>query len=157
MGIRERQKGIKCRAEGCDGWCRSKGLCPKHGMALMRYGDIAGGKSGTRKGVCGYCKQEMIIVKAGQVYHRGCYRKSPQGRKAAYEATKAYRNRNREKVNARGIFRRHPMQKDDKCLVCNTDKELHRHHHNYKNKMDVIVLCKDHHRELHSWDNRLRD
>ena len=128
-------------------------MCGKHGMALRRYGNVLGGKI-DRKGVCKGCGGEFRLIKSDQEYcNQGCYRKSPEGRKAAYEATKAYRLSNKEKLNARGIFRRHPLKQEEGCLVCNTKEKLHRHHHNYKNKMDVTVLCKDHHVELHSWDS----
>lgn len=152
--MRVKQKGVVCSVDGCDNWCRSGGLCAKHGMALRRYGNVLGGKV-DRVGVCVGCGKEFNVVRSGQKYCSGfCYRKSDAGRAAAYEATKAYRIRNKEKVVARGIFRRHPLKVGDSCLVCNTKSHLHRHHHNYKNRKDVTVLCASHHNELHSWDSK---
>lgn len=150
---REAQKGVECSVVGCVNWCRSKGLCSKHYMALMRYGDVRGGKVG-RVGLCKVCGYEFMLVKSDQLYCGvACYRKSDVGRRAAYAATRAYRIRNKEKSRARGIFRRHPFKKEDSCLVCDTKEELHRHHHNYKKPKDVTFLCKGHHHELHSWDS----
>lgn len=151
--MRNKQKGAGCSVSGCGNWCRVRGLCSKHYMALMRYGDVRGGKVG-RVGLCRVCGNEFRVIKSNQGYcDIVCYKKSVEGRAAAYAAAKAYRARNKEKSRARGIFRRHPFKKEDSCLVCNTKEKLHRHHHNYKNKMDITVLCKDHHGELHSWDN----
>ena|SRR3990167_6817355 len=98
--MKDRQKGVKCSVAGCDNWCRSKGLCPKHGTAFRRYGDVLGGKTGSRVGICKECRNEMIIIKSGQEYHRECYKKSARGKAAAYAATKVYRLRNREKILA---------------------------------------------------------
>lgn len=153
MGKRIVYKGSNCKVGGCGGVVRIGGLCSKHGMAFRRYGDVLGGKVG-RIAVCIECGNEFRLIKSNQEYCSNvCYRKSEAGRKAAYEATKAYRLRNKEKLNARGIFRRHPFKQDANCLVCRTREKLHRHHHDYKNKMNVIVLCRKHHHELHSWDS----
>ena len=153
MGIRIKRKGSDCEVEGCKGVVRIKGLCGKHGMALRRYGNVLGGKI-NRESICKGCGDSFILKKSNQEYcNSPCYRKSLQGRAAAYQATKDYRTRNNEKLNARSIFRRRPLQKTDNCLVCNTKENLHRHHHNYKNRLDVTILCKNHHLELHDWDS----
>lgn len=153
LGKREAQKGLECVVEGCGSLRRSKGYCIKHLMALRRFGNVLGGKV-DREGLCRVCGSKFRLTKRGQGYcGRECYRKSAEGRAAAYEATRAYRSRNREKLNARGIFRRHPLESGDNCLVCGVGNGLHRHHHNYKDRLDVTVLCGEHHRELHSWDS----
>lgn len=152
IGKREPQKGLDCIVKGCKEIRRAKGLCANHAMAMRRYGNVLGGKI-DRKGVCKECGEEFRLIKSDQEYCSGkCYRKSPVGRAAAYEATKAYRIRNREKVLAVGIFRRHPLKEGDNCLACGTKEKLHRHHHNYEKPRDVTVLCKDHHLELHNWN-----
>ena len=95
MGNRIRQKGVKCSVEGCDNWCRAKGLCPKHGMARRRYGNVFGGKI-DRSGLCKGCGNKFRLIKSDQEYcNSKCYRSSPAGRRASYEATKAYRLRKR--------------------------------------------------------------
>lgn len=153
IGKREPQKGLDCIVTGCNELRRSKGLCYKHIMALRRYGNVLGGKI-DRKGVCNECGEEFRLIKSDQGYCSSkCYKRSPKGRFAAYEATKTYRARNKEKVLAVGAFRRHPLKEKDSCLVCKTKEKLHRHHHNYKARRDVTILCKDHHIELHSWDS----
>ena len=99
IGSREPQKGLKCTVEGCSELRRAKGLCINHGMALRRYGTVLGGKI-DRKGVCKECGVEFILKKTDQQYcNQKCYRKSPEGKKSAYAATKAYRLRNMKKSN----------------------------------------------------------
>lgn len=152
IGSREQQKGLKCMVEGCGELRRAKGLCINHGMALRRYGNVLGGKI-DRKGVCKECGVEFRLIKTDQQYcNQKCYRKSPEGKEVIYAAVKSYRARNKEKARAVGIFRRHPFKENDSCLVCGTKEKRERHHHNYKAKRDVTVLCKKHHGELHSWD-----
>lgn len=100
IGKREPQKGLDCIVEGCDELRRAKGLCPKHTMALRRYGNVLGGKV-DRKGICVGCGKEFRLIKSDQEYcSNKCYRKSPEGKAAAYAATKAYRLRNRVGVYA---------------------------------------------------------
>ena len=155
MGFRIRRKGTNCEVVGCDGVVRIKGLCINHGMALRRYGNVLGGKI-DRKGICKGCGNEFRLIKSDQEYcsNKECYRKSDEGKAARYAATKAYRTRNKDKVLAVGIFRRHPFKDSDSCLVCGTKEKIERHHHNYKARRDVTVLCKKHHMELHSWDSK---
>ncbi|MCR4293668.1 MAG: hypothetical protein NUV76_12415 [Candidatus Kuenenia sp.] len=102
--MRNEQKGKKCNVKGCDNWCRSKELCPKHGMALRRYGNVLGGKV-DREGICRKCGLVFKLKKSGQEYcDNKCYRKSPQGKAAAYRATKEYRARNKEKLVVLSMF-----------------------------------------------------
>lgn len=153
IGSRMPQKGLDCTVDGCDGIRRTKGLCANHAMSLRRYGNVLGGKL-DRVGVCRECGEEFRLIKSNQEYcSNECYRKSPEGKAAAYAATKAYRARNREKVRATGIFRRHPFKEGDSCLVCGTKEKIERHHHNYAKPRDVTHLCKTHHVALHSWDS----
>ena len=95
MGMRIRRKGSDCEVGGCQGVVRIKGLCSKHGMALRRYGNVGGGKI-DRLGACKGCGKEFNLIKSDQEYcDVECYRKSPQGRAAAYKAIKDYRARNK--------------------------------------------------------------
>ena len=153
IGSRDQQKGLGCTVSGCVELRRFHRLCNKHGMALRRYGNVLGGKI-DRVRVCKECGKDFRLVKSDQEYCRTkCYKKSPVGKAAAYAATKAYRERNKKKVIAVGIFRRHPFKEGDNCLACGTKEKLHRHHHNYAKKRDVTILCKKYHHELHSWDS----
>src|SRR3990167_9736341 len=109
MGKRIRQKGVKCLVEGCDKWCRSKGLCINHSMALRRYGDVRGGKV-SREGVCKQCGSRFRLIKSNQEYcDIRCYHNSEKGREITRKANKDYAMRNKEKIFARGIFRRKPL------------------------------------------------
>ena len=127
-------------------------MCTKHDMALRRYGNVLGGKVGRYK-TCKGCGNEFEISKTDQEYcSNKCYKSSPDGRVAAYAATKAYRLRNKEKLLARGIFRRKPLPESSVCIVCGSKEKLHRHHHNYENRLDVIILCNEHHNEIHNLD-----
>lgn len=92
------QKGLECVVDGCTELRRSKGLCNKHDMAFRRYGNVGGGKVGRYK-MCRGCGGEFEISKSDQEYcSNKCYRLSPEGRAAAYAATKAYRLRNKERM-----------------------------------------------------------
>jgi len=102
LGKRDPQKGLDCIVDGCSELRRSKRLCIKHSMALRRYGNVLGGKI-DRWGECKGCGDKFRLIKSDQEYCSGeCYRKSPQGKAAAYEATKGYRARNKDKLNAIG-------------------------------------------------------
>ncbi len=39
--------------------------------------------------------------------------------------------------------------KKENCSVCDTSENLHVHHKDYSNYLDVVWLCKTHHEELH--------
>ena len=147
------QKGKSCSIEGCDNWCSGNDLCDKHRMALRRYGNVLGGKI-DRKGICLVCGKEFKLIKSNQKHcNHKCYRQSQKGKDIACRMAKNYRERNKEKVDARDVFRRRPFKDTDSCLVCGTTEKLHRHHHDYRAKMDVTVLCRKHHMELHGWDS----
>ena len=98
MGMRIKRKGSDCEVEGCKDVVRIKGMCGKHGMALRRYGNVLGGKI-DRSGICKGCGNVFVLKKSDQEYcsNNKCYRKSPQGRAAAYKAIKDYRARNKER------------------------------------------------------------
>lgn len=109
LGSRKQQKGLDCSIAGCNGIRKTRDMCTKHDMALRRYGNVLGGKVGRYK-TCKGCGNEFEISKTDQEYcSNKCYKSSPDGRVAAYAATKAYRLRNKEKLLARGIFRRKPL------------------------------------------------
>lgn len=104
MGNRIRQKGIRCTVEGCENDCRAKGLCINHSMALRRYGNVLGGKAGSRKGICTYCQAEMVIIKIGQKYHHECYKLTDKYKESRNNAMKIYRNGLRKKEREKGLF-----------------------------------------------------
>jgi hypothetical protein len=158
VGMRKVQKGKDCSVEGCDNWCVSNDLCPKHQMALRRYGSVYGAKAGVRRGVCKGCGEDMPIRKAKQEYCTNqCYQGSIQYKEKLSLAQQNYRakNKNRDKIYARGVFRRAtPLKEmsDIRCLLCGSTEKLHRHHHNYNKPKDVIVLCSKCHGAIHTWD-----
>lgn len=39
--------------------------------------------------------------------------------------------------------------KGNKCIICNTIEDIHRHHEDYNKPFEVIELCRKHHKQLH--------
>lgn len=97
-GFRPRQKGVECSVEGCTGWCVSNDLCPKHNMALSRYGSVHG-KAETKR----ICKNEKCGKEFEHKLDRAeycsleCYRSVPEQKKKAGQAVKRYRAKHIEK------------------------------------------------------------
>ncbi len=69
-----------------------------------------------------------------------------------YKHNNSYKLRNPEKVAARqtvaDALRSGKLIKKP-CEVCNSTTNIHAHHENYSNRLDVIWLCKRHHDEIH--------
>ena len=61
-----------------------------------------------------------------------------------------YKRKSRLKLNAQARAKKVLDRK--LCEYPNCDDIGERHHHNYKKPLDVINLCSQHHREIHSWD-----
>jgi hypothetical protein len=58
----------------------------------------------------------------------------------------------RLKDNARsyaGTYRRRGKLKEQPCFVCGAPAQMH--HPDYSSPLDVLWICKLHHRQLHEW------
>ncbi len=151
-GFRPRQKGVACSVEGCDNWCVSNDLCPKHNMAMSRYGSTLGkpavkkvckgcGKVFEHKyDVTGYCRPE-------------CYRNTPKYKKKRYQAVKAWRRRNIKKSRERdslGKRTRRRFPNPEICVIEECTITGERHHPDYEKPYEIVWLCKQHHKDADS-------
>ena len=148
-----------CAVKRCT---RCKIVKPISGFNFDRY---------SKTGMTSWCKscavdknRERIGTEDGYKKLRE-YRKSDAGRASALKANKKFvksekfkewwrenkqkysvqiraRNAARENIKSNGIIR-------DKCEVCGSTKSLEAHHGDYNRPLDVTILCKKHHEELH--------
>ena len=79
------------------------------------------------------------------------YMQTDAGKTAHAKATKAYREKHAIRRAAHVIFgnafRRGKISKLP-CFICGSDAEAH--HPDYDRPLDVVWLCKQHHREVHA-------
>ena len=79
------------------------------------------------------------------------YAKTPDGKAAKLRANRAYRQRSKDRLAAhnavgKALLRGHMTKWP--CQVCgNANSEAH--HPDYQNKLGVVWLCDDHHKEAH--------
>lgn len=72
-----------------------------------------------------------------------------RNRKKISELTKSYRSRNNNKVMARSKARSKKIDEKSICAYCESKENLERHHPNYDEPLNVIILCRKCHRGLH--------
>lgn len=41
-----------------------------------------------------------------------------------------------------------------KCIICGTEKNIHKHHEDYSKPSEVLLLCQKHHIVFHSWKRK---
>lgn len=87
---------------------------------------------------CVWCDVEFVTARKSQECCSEC------SRGGGY-AQKKYRQANKQKVYARGVFRRDEFK--GTCIICGQPGE--RHHPDYANPKEVIWFCKAHHWEHH--------
>lgn len=96
--------------------------------------------SGRLDAVLKWCLSERVRVPAYSKAVRAAHKRS----------LKKYALRHPDRVKAREVrFRTKTMP----CEVRGSMVNIHRHHHNYNKPLDVIFLCRQHHKDMHSWDN----
>lgn len=159
-GFRPRQKGVPCSIDGCDDWCVSNDLCPKHNMRERRKQEKY--KAYTREynkkykrpdidKVCELCGAKFVTARESQTLCSEC---SGSG-KANYLIQKRYRSDpdNAIKIRARGIvskrIQRGVSMFKETCVFCGEDAEAH--HEDYSKPLDVTWVCKKHHGVLGSF------
>lgn len=76
--------------------------------------------------------------------------KGEQQRKNYDERMRRYREKNRDKINARARAIRKIKRQNHTCLINNTNcsKTIHRHHEDYSKSLEVSFICARHH---HAW------
>lgn len=157
-GFRPKQKGVECSEPGCDNWCVSNDLCPKHNM--QKYRATAQGKAATKeynkrfkrpdiKKVCELCHNEFVTARKEQILCGGCSG-SPKGN---YLAQERYRAKSPEKAKARDVvnkrIKRGVSMFKETCIFCGKDAEMH--HEDYSKPLDVTWVCTRHHRLIESF------
>lgn len=119
---------------------------------------------------CKTCGKEanaaFANIKAGhgRFCSKACASKSRTGSKNAYWKGGISKNKSRylkiqkqrypEKVLARGILRdavKHGKIIRGPCEVCGKDKDVHGHHEDYSQPLNVKWLCREHHFKLHGF------
>lgn len=72
------------------------------------------------------------------------WRRDHPGVQAALVAE--WKKKNKEKIRAKNRACRIPMKP---CEMCGTEIDVHRHHPDYDKPMDIIFLCRTHHKRVH--------
>ena len=146
------------------------GLCGAHKMALRRYGNTSGKQP--FKQVCAWCNSAFLhkretsfcsvrcrhksdyqsIMATGNLPAKRFKQNNPEGLRAIWQR---YRDKLKrtcpEKLKSRQkAMNTIPLKP---CLVCGTTENVYRHHHDYSKPCDVTFLCREHHRQLHSFDS----
>ena len=144
-GFRPRQKGIPCKIEGCDDWRVSNDLCPKHNMALHRYGNVHGKLAVKKRCKCGVefehkYKQVILCEKC----------RKEKIKKSTYEAVKKWRHNNPDKAKERDSLGKRTRRRFGSTGVCVTQgcgKKAEAHHPDYDKPYEIVWLCRHHHRD----------
>ncbi|MGR3302306.1 MAG: hypothetical protein ACUZ8I_07355 [Candidatus Scalindua sp.] len=93
-GFRPRQKGVECSIPGCSDWCVSNDMCPRHNMAMYRYGNAMGK---VVKKVCKACGGKFSGKRdKGDYCTPGCYKSTPEYKEKRCKAVKAWRKKNKK-------------------------------------------------------------
>ena len=78
-----------------------------------------------------------------------------RGNRQTLDYQREYRRKNPEKYEAHkkvGNAVRDGRLKKEPCSVCGSTENLHAHHEDYSNPLEVTWLCAAHHRQLHTSD-----
>lgn len=100
---------------------------------------------------------KSILKNQRAYYHRNKERileKLRESRKGnGYQHTKAYRKRNREKIECHNFVRLAVkfghLKRPDFCEKCKNNCKPHAHHNDYTKPLDVVWLCRKCHAEEH--------
>lgn len=96
---------------------------------------------------CIHCKSEFLTAKKNQELCSVCTKAH-----SAYYAQKRYRVKNIEKVKMLDRVGKRAQRKhyfSECCSVEGCLNEGERHHDDYNKPVDIVWLCRKHHRELH--------
>jgi len=74
------------------------------------------------------------------------YRQTPEGKEAIKSANKNYYEKNSEKHS--NVWSKVKNIENEVCEVCGEVK-VDKHHYDYNKPLDVVFLCRKHHKEVH--------
>lgn len=77
------------------------------------------------------------------------YNKSPKMIEYHRMYSKEYRIKNKNKIKAQNILNSKKINCDIKCKICNSNKNLIKHHPDYSKPLLFITLCKSCHQIIH--------
>ena len=103
------------------------------------------------KVICLNCKDEFETARSNQLF---CGKAECRAKAASYYSNRCMKkNREKQRIlgKARSISNRHCD--NEPCVVCGSNKHIHKHHHDYEKPKEVIPLCPKHHKAIHSWDS----
>ncbi len=107
-----------------------------------------------RDGKCSRCTNERL---PGQRYcreHRNEYRRRFD--KKHSDLSPAARKRANCRAYANTYLRRGKITKQP-CGVCGAKRHIEMHHEDYDQPLDIIWLCRKHHKEFHTLKKRQKD
>ncbi len=128
----------KCRTRR---WRRTE-----KGRACLVRGNLRHKRPDVEK-VCIHCKKDFVTARLSQELCRGC---SPS--QSRIRANARYRVKNIDKVRMWGRTSKKACREHYYSQTCSIDgcnKEGDRHHPDYDKPLEVVWLCKKHHRDEH--------
>lgn len=154
------RKYLVGRRKLCDS---RKCLTEDRKLAMRRYRQTEKGKEKVKRDNLRYKRPDLdkVCEVCGETFKtarlsRYICDKPECKKKAGYYRMKKYINSNREKSRARDIIsksiNRESSLKRGVCVVC-SEPDAQAHHHNYSKPKDIIFLCREHHKSIHSWDS----
>src|SRR3990167_2067628 len=96
--------------------------------------------------ICEKCRKAYFIE-----WHRK-HRPTPERKRMAYEASQRWEAKNRQKRKTHLILKKaikYGKLKREPCKVCGEER-TDGHHEDYSKPLEVIWVCRQHHKDLHA-------
>lgn len=106
-----------------------------------------------------YVKNKYDILRQRAIYRttpqgiasKRKYLESEKGRLTNNEGIRRWKKNNRYKVNAEWLAQKYiKITNDTICEICKVNKAIHRHHPDYNFPLEVILVCRKCHTNLHN-------
>lgn len=160
MGIINRGVRLYCSDE-----CKDMRRREKSREKMKAWRSTEDGKAAVRRYNLRYKRSEVEVrclicgvgFKTARKSRKYCDKEECQS-KANWHSTGRSREKRRQhyaELDKAGKSARRYMKRmgiEVKCEVCG-HRQVQLHHHNYEKRRDVIPLCPEHHKEMHSWDS----
>jgi hypothetical protein len=104
------------------------------------------------------CNSKPERMEKIRIYWRGHIKKNPRDKKKMLESVRKWSSKNPEKVKAHQLVHKALKAKILKRLPCRVckEKKTDGHHPDYLKPLEVIWLCRLHHKEQHRKERLLR-